>query len=256
MSAVKPQAKERISIAQAKLREYLRDNRAVTLTRAMRWLNNQRVAGEACGLDWSYAQAIFAEVRAAPPGQKVLPVIVKPADVRQPLRVPLYEVAHPPPAQSPPIDIPIVPKPLLDETVARSRSPEGTALRLKRIEDHSLSNPKLNSNDLYEDCRKRFGIGVNATDILRILRVVRDVADLPAPAFKHHQPKDKTVPDLVKPAADADPNDLLKGAGLKLKHLCAVMKWSAVKLTVNADGSMSYDATPAPVMAMKGEIKL
>lgn len=247
----------RIEVAQGKLREYLSDNPNASLNQGLRWLNNQRVAGQTLTLMPGEARWVFDQMRNPPAGQKKLPIEVKPADVREPLKVPLALLAHPPPPQSPPIDIPVVPKPLLDETVARSDSPEGRALRVRWLEGHSLEHPTLNSNEVLSDMRKRFGIGVDSRLVVTILRQVRDAAGLPPPKFVHRPPKEKEpVPDLVKPTDTTDPNDLLKGAGLKLKHLCALMKWSKVSLTVNADGTMGYDATPAPVMAMKGEIKL
>lgn len=252
----------RIETAQAKLREYLTDVPNATLNQALRWLNNQRVAGQKLTLMPGEARFVFDQMRNPAVGQKALPIEVKPSDVREPLRVPLALLAHPPPAQ--PTDIPTVP------AAPALMVPPEVALRaakIRMVDDLALEHPQWTQAEIATRLKEKFGSSISGSLIQEALEQARHAAGMPI-NFRHpalqlgeHQtrsgPKKKEpMPDLVKPADAADPNDLLKGAGLKLKHLCASMKWSQVVMTVKADGSISYDATPAPVMAMKGEIKL
>lgn len=248
---------ERIQRARDAVRDFLTDRPNASLHDAMRWLNNQRFKNERLTLARDHAQEVYMEVRRAPAGQKSLPVIIKPQ--RQPVLHETRVNALPEALPQYIVDARVRPPRVREREVVHQRQPHGVRgfvgpvlhrLRGRRVRDgcqrdlQRFDGHRRDRRLLHEAARDAAGLPINFkhADAVLGVRVTR-------------HPKE-AMPDLVKPTDTTDPNDLLKGAGLKLKHLCALMKWSKVALTVNADGSMSYDATPAPVMAMKGEIKL
>lgn len=258
----------RVDIASSRVRDYFRDNPRATAHEGLRWLNNQRVAGERLLLRTNIVNAIYADVRRGPPASKPLPTEVAPRFVVTPLRAPLGDLASNKPTNPPPVIVPPAPPTPAPATAPAPvrDTPSTREERIRFAEDVMLEWPTLTRVELHARVMKRFGQSLDTRTLQHVLEAGRGAAGLPE-RLRTPRPRTPPAPDVkppppvVVPAPAAflvptEPSAMLREAAVVLRKLAQSMQWKQVVITVTHEGGVTYASEPMPVLPMRGELTL
>jgi hypothetical protein len=179
----------------------------------------------------------------------------------------------PPPPSAKPADIP---------PEAKKRSKEGMRLRQAWLADYLLEHPQIDTKSALEAVRAHFGLGIDLTDVCRMVRDVRVAAGLPLlgsprskapserrrrrprPAADSPEPAPRLVKALAKatkPSSVVAPSvdEEVGRALVALGRAMAARGRTRLLVVLAADGSVSCEPVeeqPQAISIRKGTVRL